>query len=139
MRKTNPKGADNEILRCHCYGSFRHLLPECPDSWENITEHDGETNEHVVCFTDGDTGSVTILGRESRNCAVLDSACSSIESLTEEDRKTIKTDRGIKPFKFGGGRVLQSKRSLQFWQVMTLPSELMLLSEIFLCCCPNLP
>ncbi len=121
MRKTNPKGANGEMLWCHCCGSFRHLLPECPDSCENlkgvnITENDGETNEHVVCFTDGDTGSVTLLGREPCNCAVLDSACSStvcceewmkcyIESLTEEDRKKIKTDRGIKSFKlfFGGG------------------------------------
>ncbi len=32
VRKTNPKGTDGKMLRCHCCGSFQHLLLECPDS-----------------------------------------------------------------------------------------------------------
>ena len=44
-RKMNPLGQDGKTLRCKACGSFRHMLPECPDSWENmeklnITEED---------------------------------------------------------------------------------------------------
>ena len=35
-RKMNPLGQDGKTLRCKACGSFRHMLPECPDSWENM-------------------------------------------------------------------------------------------------------
>ena len=35
-KKMNPTGINGRILRCKSCGSFRHLVAECPDSWENM-------------------------------------------------------------------------------------------------------
>ena len=35
-RKMNPLGKDGRTLTCKACGSFRHMLPESPDSWENM-------------------------------------------------------------------------------------------------------
>ena len=32
----NLKGADGRTLTCISCGSYRHLLPTCPHSWENM-------------------------------------------------------------------------------------------------------
>ena len=39
-RKLNPKGQDGEIMRCTICDSIRHLLGECPHSWENMSKKD---------------------------------------------------------------------------------------------------
>ena len=80
----------------------------------NITE-----DEHVL-FTGYHKGDIAELGIDARNCAVLDSACSStvcgdiwlenyLNSLDHEDRRKIKRSIGRKTFKFGGGERLKSK------------------------------
>ena len=68
-------------MTCRSCGSFRHLVAKCPDSWENlskvhITENE-HSAEHAVLFTGYHEKEVSQLGTEARNCAVLDSACSS--------------------------------------------------------------
>ena len=35
-KKINPTGANGKPLLCNSCGSYRHLLAECPDSWENM-------------------------------------------------------------------------------------------------------
>ena len=81
----------------------------------NITE-----DEHVVLFTGYHEGDIAELGIDVRNCAVLDSACSStvcgdiwlenyLNSLDHEDRRKIKRSIGRKTFKFGGGERLKSE------------------------------
>lgn len=76
--------------------------------------------EHAVLFTRYNTEEVCRLGVDARNCAVLDSACSStvcgdswlnnyIESLDKNDRQKVKQTKGQRVFKFGGGTCLQSK------------------------------
>ena len=35
-RRLNPLGKDGRALTCKACGSFCHMLPECPDSWENM-------------------------------------------------------------------------------------------------------
>ena len=35
-RKLNPKGADGKTLLCLSCGSWRHMIRDCPDSWENM-------------------------------------------------------------------------------------------------------
>ena len=35
-KKINPIGANRKPLLCNSCGSSRHLLAECPDSWENM-------------------------------------------------------------------------------------------------------
>ena len=86
----------------------------------NITE-----DEHVVLFTRYHKGDIAQLGIDARNCAVLDSACSStvcgeiwlenyLNSLDHEDRRKIKRFIGQKTFKFGGGERLKSKGEYNF-------------------------
>ena len=35
-KKMNPVGSNRKTMLCNSYGSNRHLLAECPDSWENM-------------------------------------------------------------------------------------------------------
>ena len=37
QRPLNPPGLDGKLLRCSACGSYRHLIKNCPDSWENST------------------------------------------------------------------------------------------------------
>ena len=36
IRRRNPLGINGRPIRCYSCGSFRHLLVDCPDSWENM-------------------------------------------------------------------------------------------------------
>ena len=76
--------------------------------------------EHAVLFTGYDKNEVRRLGVDARNCAVLDSACSStvcgsswmdnyIASLDKTDREKVLQSEGQRMFKFGGGTCLKSK------------------------------
>ena len=93
-------------------------------SKSNVTERMAKVNitedEHVVHFTEYHKGDIAQLGIDARNCAVLDSACSStvcgeiwlanyLNSLDYENRRKIKRSFGQKTFKFGGGERLKSK------------------------------
>ena len=37
-KKINPLGSDGKILLCYSCGSYRHLVAECQDSWENMAK-----------------------------------------------------------------------------------------------------
>ena len=93
-------------------------------SQTNVTERRAKVNiteyKHVVLFTGYHKGYTAQLSIDARNCAVLDSACSStvcreiwlenyLNSLDHEDRRKIKRSFGRKTFKFGGGERLKSK------------------------------
>jgi transposase InsO family protein len=130
-RPINPSGPDGQPLTCRSCGSYRHLLRECPDSWENreskvnvtqdsnITQDDDTTEEHVVLFTGFNKVAIDQLGIEARQCAVLDSACSStvcgkmwldnyLDCLDSGDRAKVERKEGHRLFRFGGGTVLKS-------------------------------
>ena len=47
-RKMNPLGKDGRALTCKSCGSFRHMLPECPDSWENMAKLSIADDEDVL-------------------------------------------------------------------------------------------
>ena len=100
-------------------------MKDCPDSWENIKKVNIVEDENVVLFTGYNKEEIYQLGVDARNCAILDSACSStvcgqnwmdsyINSLNEVDRKKIKQTTGERTFKFGGGTRLKSKQ-LKHW------------------------
>ena len=36
IRRRNPMGINGRPIRYYSCGSFRHLLVDCPDSWENM-------------------------------------------------------------------------------------------------------
>ena len=137
-RNINPAGSDGRTLLCRACGSYRHLIADCPDSWEkighvNITEEEEKGNlgdseclflsnvsdEDIVYLTKMDNKERSVLCKEARKCAVLDSACSStvcgeewmedyLLSLTPEDRDKVIFEESGKIFKFGGGERLQS-------------------------------
>ena len=47
-RKLNHLGSNGKILLCYSCGSYRHLVAECPDSWENMvksSEPDGKLGD----------------------------------------------------------------------------------------------
>jgi hypothetical protein len=76
-RPVNPTGRDGKPLRCRVCGSFRPLLGKCPDSWENqdnVNFSSDDCDEEAVLCTSDHTHTATL---DSRNCAVLDTACSS--------------------------------------------------------------
>ena len=119
QKNKNPIGPDGRILVCKSCGSFRHLLAACPDSWENLKKVN-IVDEHAVLFTGYNSDDVRRLGTDARNCAILDSACSStvcgdawmknyIQSLDYLDRAKVQHGDGVKVFKFGGGTCLKSK------------------------------
>ena len=118
-RPMNPKGPDGQVLTYHACGAYRHLVSECPMSWENLKNVNVVQEEKVCLFTGYNRGDRDILGSESRNCAVLDSACTStvcgrrwydsyVGSMSEEDRNSVKPLPANKVFKFGGGEKLSS-------------------------------
>ena len=77
QRKVNPPGKDGRPLTCRACGSFRHMLTDCPDSWENQKKksaHQGNVLENevlntAVLFTGDEKDDVIRLGVESRFCA----------------------------------------------------------------------
>ena len=100
-RKMNPVGSNGQVLTCIACGSFRHLLADCPDSWENLEKAyvcyseeieivDEEVNTTIVddynesdevkeidlvLFTGGVKTDISELGNDTKNSMVLDSAC----------------------------------------------------------------
>jgi hypothetical protein len=81
-RPLNPKGTDGQALTCKSCGSYRHMMRECPDSWENQSKVNivddstqNQTEEHVVLFTSNKRDIMNLCVEASKS-AVLDSACS---------------------------------------------------------------
>ena len=116
----NPLGPDGRTLTCKSCGSYRHLLPACPDSWENMAKITIAKEEHAVLFTGCKTEEVQRLGIDACNWAVLDSACSStvcgdkwinnyIKSLDSIDKTKVKQKDDHRVFQFGGGTCFKSK------------------------------
>jgi len=122
-KRMNPTGADGQVLTCKSCGSYRHLVADCPDSWENLSKvniAETEEDEHVVLFTGYQKENISQLAVDARNCAVLDSACSStvcgetwlnsyIMSLPADEQAKVKTNESPRVFKFGGGTRLKSQ------------------------------
>ena len=50
-KNINPLGPDGRTLICKFCRSYRHLLPTCPDSWENMRKVNAVEGEHAVLFT----------------------------------------------------------------------------------------
>lgn len=121
-KSMNPSGLDGNVLTCKSCGSFRHMMATCPHSWENMAKVNAcsAEEEEFVLFTGYQPKEIRHLGMDARNCAVLDSACSStvcgstwistyIDSLDDIDKQKIKKTEGRRIFKFGGGTRLKSE------------------------------
>ncbi|KAI8519243.1 hypothetical protein Bbelb_025000 [Branchiostoma belcheri] len=120
----NPKTRYGDYLRCHCCGSFRHLVQKCPDAHmqeAHVTANNAETgdDQFAVLFTGASKCLMSELSTEASLCAVLDSACSStvcgvawlkqyLSALSDKDQKYVKQEASSNVFKFGGGEKLSS-------------------------------
>jgi hypothetical protein len=153
-RAINPMGPDGQPITCRSCGSYRHMIKDCPDSWENMAKasvnisdkiHDlpegnSGQEEHVVLFTGYNKQEVSQLGVEARYCAVLDSACSStvcgrawmdnyLECLPLDDQSRVIRSEGEKLFRFGGGTILKSKAEYQV-PAMLAGREVTLITDV---------
>ena len=131
-QRVNPTGHDGRPLLCRACGSYRHLVAECPDSWENQSPENvlqTEQGEDIVCRTGEQQGesetflsfsdNIANLRQETKNAVVLDSGCFStvcgklwieqyLSSLSSYDQTKIIRMEGQKVFPFGGGEQLKS-------------------------------
>ena len=67
-KNINPTGPDGRTLTCKSCDSFRHLLPACPNSWENMAKINIVEDEHAVLFTGYNKEEVRCLGVDECNC-----------------------------------------------------------------------
>lgn len=127
-RRMNPIGSDGKQMLCNSCGSYRHLIASCPDSYEN-RKNVNVVEEEFVLFTGRDKVNLKQFSNDARNCAVLDSACSStvcgtdwlkgfLGSLDKDDLDKVIKRNGDKIFKFGGGEKLKSEGSYQLPMVL---------------------
>ena len=64
-KKLNTLGSDGKILLCYSCGSYRHLIAECLDSWENIVKRKiSELNVELRGQSDEDK----LKGEENEKC-----------------------------------------------------------------------
>ena len=115
-KRVNPLGPDGYPLKCRSCQSIRHLIRDCPDSYENMNK---SSYEKAVLFTGNQATEMQVLASECLYSAVLDSACSStvagqqwlqcyLESLSPEELNEVQQSESETVFKFGGGRKLKS-------------------------------
>ena len=129
--RLNPPGVDGEPLLCHSCGSFRHLIAQCPDSWENLKKQASSDDgcEDNIELLHGLKASISLLGVEARKCAVIDIKCSStvcgkdwlddyVDSLSEDDRGKVTREMGKRVFKFGAGEKFESLAEIHLPAVM---------------------
>ena len=105
-KKINPSGADGIILKCSSCGSFRHLLDDCPDSWENMYKMKNMENEHrkVLCHSDRAILDGSRVWEEATNkSGVIEELSTVVTGLKEE---IISSKREIKQIKIGKNRNL---------------------------------
>lgn len=138
-RPVNPKGSDGRLMTCKACGSFRHLVRDCPDSYEKrdgayCVDDDGDEDEtcyftesdddfeieRFVLFT-SDKEEMSKFTSESINSAALDTCCTStvagekwlklyIKELPSYLKHKVQGPAvGKKCFQFGNQGVMKSK------------------------------
>ena len=136
QKNVNPNGSDGKVMLCRSCGSYRHLIANCPDSYENqkkrgtafvteeITSEESENEpddiDRFVLFT-SDSDELSRFTSEAINAAALDTCCTTsvagenwlsiyLESLPQDYKSKVKGPlKGEKWFQFGNQGVLKSK------------------------------
>ena len=103
-KKINPSGADGKILKCLSCGSFRHLLDDCPDSWENMDIKKNMGNEHrkVLCHSDRAISDGSRVWEEATNKSGVTEELKTVVTGLKEEIVSLK--REIKQIKIGKKR-----------------------------------
>ena len=99
-KRLNPVGPDGKIVLCHSCGSYRHLVAECQDSWENIAKR--KTSEfNVKLWSQSDQNKRKGDENRSRESVELGEVCSVpipnkqlVEEVTQlkADIRNLKTE-----------------------------------------------
>ena len=58
-KKLNHLGTDGRVLLCSSCGYYRHLVAECPDSWENMKTMKASEDE-TKCEDRGNRNNITV-------------------------------------------------------------------------------
>ena len=74
-KQLNPIGQDGNPIRCRCCESIRHLVKDCPDSYQN--QEKGINFVKTTLFTGNQGTEMQVLFNECLYSAVLDSGCSA--------------------------------------------------------------
>ena len=91
-RRLNPLGSDGQILLCNSSGSYRHLVADCPDSWENMVE--GKANEVTVELRD-QSDEQKLKGKEKRRgeeSHIVDKEVSAEMAQLKEEIRMLKAE-----------------------------------------------
>ena len=126
------------------------MFLDCPHSWENMQKNDVYyVREQVVMFTGYDQTEIQRLGHESRNCAVLDTACTStvcgdrwlqcyLDTLSEETLKNKSENFLVKSYSNLEEESASNQLNVYCFHVslqgMKLLSVSMWCIQTFLCC-----
>ena len=127
-KPVNPKNDKGEYLTCSSCGSFRHMLQQCPHSYENMAKGKGAVCSEVELFSSIEElrpDLLCLLAFEAVNKGILDSGCSAtvageewmesfLDTLSSDDRRSVVFGESSKWFKFGGGELLQSIKTVEF-------------------------
>ena len=127
----NPTKDNGERMICPSCGSYRHLLKDCPDSYENLqkkSEASGQLEDslitNVIEIKESLLSNAGTLCMEASNKAVVDSACTAnvcgeewldtyMDTLTEYEKALVTNEESNKHFRFGGGEILKSSGSVK--------------------------
>ena len=129
-RRQNPLGADGRVTKCAVCSSMMHWARDCPHSYENSERKiDKEDNQGVnfsalVGCTDLEDGEkLRTLVKETKGCAILDSACcntvcgeswlsSYVNNLSDLEKAQVEEKISEQTFTFGDGRSFSSERKV---------------------------
>ena len=105
-KKINPSGTDGKILKCLSCGSFRHLLDDCPDSWENmdIKKNMGNKHRKVLCHSDRAISEGSRVWEEATNKSGVTEELKTVVTGLKEEIVSLK--REIKQIKISVSSVL---------------------------------
>ena len=114
--KQNPLASNGRPSRCAICSSTMHWAKDCPHN-ENKEDSDEVVEAHVVLMSLKSDDN-TLLG-DTIGCAVLDSGCNRtvcgrvwyncyLDTLPEEAREKLKSDKSGTKFRFGNDETLES-------------------------------
>ena len=120
---SNPTDSDGNIMKCFKCGSKKHFARFCDKKGEGQKEKASPDNVYVTLLSN--SKKLEGLLGESLGTAVLDTACSKtltgevwleeyIETLTEKEKKRIKTSPSETSFVFGDGNQVKSQTAVDF-------------------------
>lgn len=157
-KRANPLNADGTVSVCAICSSKMHWAKSCPHAYErqspvyygNEQYDEPEEEVHVSLFTgdeENNSKMKTLLG-ETIGSVILDSGCSKTvcgeewyrcyeETLTDDEKKKIKSEPSKSVYRFGDGKRMKSNRCVVIPCVLA-DKTITIKTDIVDCCIPLL-